>query len=1012
MQLSVMKALSVLFVWLIVIVSLVQLTSPGIGLAQPDALSGPVPAPQTIPGPRAAATRQPAAAVDAPPQPWAGVRDMPNPPKPALPNPLPTEQAGLPAGEDPIPDYQPLSVNALPNMTPFKPVGWDNALLLSAGFGAHTYSNLVTGTTTYVDVAVANYDVGLVGSYYAYLYVDSVYVAYFTFTNHAANTYLSVSDYILPVSPAAGWHYIQLWVDPLNTVVESNENDNLYSLYYYWHDTAQGPNLLPYQVSGWGNAVVLDSQSGTLVDGPLYADIPTYFDLAYANLGTANAAAFTSCLYLDDTTPLNCWRGALNSATYQPILDYTSLVTPAGWHTITLKVDTLNEIAETNETDNSLVVRNQWQYSSKPNLHPAPSDGWSAAIVPASQPLTTQMDVLKGGAPTYIDWSLVNDGGAGVPAVNFLTGLYLDGVLLQSWPYDKGVQVNYFLQVADFQATFTPGYHTLELRADTTNVIQETNETDNVLAIKFYWDGQNVQPVIRVAPVQVNIQLSPGSPLTQTATTLVQPQQLSGPAIDFSQYSGGGVPDYSMPMVSQEVPLPPCGPEALPVRYDMQALVPPVKNQEKTLSCTAWASGYYMKTIQEGIDQGWDISLPQHQFSPSYIWNQISTPILDAQFLNCGGSTHAGALGVLYNQGVVPYSTWPFNPLAGCAPKIPTTAQRDLAANYRISSSVPFFSTYQNRLLTDTVIQSMKQWLTGNQPILLAVDIMLEFDQAKQSPNCVVDLPSKGGYRNTHDIAIIGYDDNINGSNKAGFKIVNSWGTGWGCLGYGYLTYDWLKAHGRQADGMNDIRTGGYYTRDFTIFNDGAAALVISNISKLGASTWVQPVLTTALPITIAPGKSSTVVLTFNTSGLVGTSFSESIRVASNDPVRPLVSIQVNLQTGVAGGAPPNLPSTPSPVDAAPKQHTGALTLRWQASDPDTSSGLLYDVRLEEINPPSKIVCNDVLLAECSLGGLLPNTTYYWRVSINDGVTPTLGPIWSFTTGPWDTDLFLPLVRR
>ena len=53
-----------------------------------------------------------------------------------------------------------------------------------------------------------------------------------------------------------------------------------------------------------------------------------------------------------------------------------------------------------------------------------------------------------------------------------------------------------------------------------------------------------------------------------------------------------------------------------------------------------------------------------------------------------------------------------------------------------------------------------------------------------------------------------------------------------------------------------------------------------------------------------------------------------------------------------------------------------------------------------------------MFLSECAVTGLLPNTTYYWRVSINDGVTPTLGPISSFTTGGGSAKIFLPIIQR
>ena len=41
---------------------------------------------------------------------------------------------------------------------------------------------------------------------------------------------------------------------------------------------------------------------------------------------------------------------------------------------------------------------------------------------------------------------------------------------------------------------------------------------------------------------------------------------------------------------------------------------------------------------------------------------------------------------------------------------------------------------------------------------------------------------SEGG----HAMCVIGYDDTVNGGS---FRIVNSWGTGWGDNGYFWLSY-------------------------------------------------------------------------------------------------------------------------------------------------------------------------------------------------------------------------------
>jgi len=43
---------------------------------------------------------------------------------------------------------------------------------------------------------------------------------------------------------------------------------------------------------------------------------------------------------------------------------------------------------------------------------------------------------------------------------------------------------------------------------------------------------------------------------------------------------------------------------------------------------------------------------------------------------------------------------------------------------------------------------------------------------------------SCGGVLGGHAVAIVGYDDS-----KQAFKIANSWGTGWGVNGYGWISY-------------------------------------------------------------------------------------------------------------------------------------------------------------------------------------------------------------------------------
>jgi hypothetical protein len=55
-----------------------------------------------------------------------------------------------------------------------------------------------------------------------------------------------------------------------------------------------------------------------------------------------------------------------------------------------------------------------------------------------------------------------------------------------------------------------------------------------------------------------------------------------------------------------------------------------------------------------------------------------------------------------------------------------------------------------------------------------------------------------------HAVAVVGYDDTWLG--VGGFKIVNSWGTDWGCYGYAWLSYDFVRQYAWEAWWMTSNR--------------------------------------------------------------------------------------------------------------------------------------------------------------------------------------------------------------
>ena len=219
----------------------------------------------------------------------------------------------------------------------------------------------------------------------------------------------------------------------------------------------------------------------------------------------------------------------------------------------------------------------------------------------------------------------------------------------------------------------------------------------------------------------------------------------------------------------------PCGAQTPPPAVDNSAGLPPVNDQGSQHSSHAWALAYYCKTYQEGRVRGWDVSVPEHQFSPSFLYNQIA-PFDE-------GTSFAELLPRLADQGCAtladfPYveadhTTWP-----------PYTAFRD-AINYRIQSY-----TWLGYGLTPGVIANMKRVLAGGDLCVIEVPVFKPDANTKglferlNSTNYFYAMPAdEDVYVESNQalqfvgnaLTVVGYDDSAFGGN-GGFKVVNSWG--------------------------------------------------------------------------------------------------------------------------------------------------------------------------------------------------------------------------------------------
>ncbi len=203
-------------------------------------------------------------------------------------------------------------------------------------------------------------------------------------------------------------------------------------------------------------------------------------------------------------------------------------------------------------------------------------------------------------------------------------------------------------------------------------------------------------------------------------------------------------------------------------------LTPTPGDQEKYNSCVGWTIGYGMMSMLFRSIEGRDEHMSEWTFSPHYIWNQINNGI------NTGVSL-IRAFELVKNQGCcsIRYMFYAVNEKTQ-----PSENARMFALNYKLN----FYRSEKKN------IETIKKLLSNNYPIAigLAVDNSFKKNDNKQfekkSDGRLVWKEYKDIPRYNHAMLICGYDDNI-----TSFKVLNSWSTDWGNMGFFWLDYDFFK---------------------------------------------------------------------------------------------------------------------------------------------------------------------------------------------------------------------------
>ena len=218
----------------------------------------------------------------------------------------------------------------------------------------------------------------------------------------------------------------------------------------------------------------------------------------------------------------------------------------------------------------------------------------------------------------------------------------------------------------------------------------------------------------------------------------------------------------------------------LPTAVDLSTQMPPVGNQGQQGSCVAWAIGYYDKTHAEWVEHQWNDSTTDHQTSPAFVYNQINAG-------RDGGAYMSDAQKLICEQGACMLSDMPYSQTNYTT--WPSEAAYEHGTSYRGSS----YSSLS--VMTDAGITSVKNLLAAGQTCVLGINVYSNFDYIYNYNYTYTVHDKYGTNRGGHAVCIVGYDDNkVTTDGTGAFKLMNSWGIGWGMSGYWWMSYYAVKA--------------------------------------------------------------------------------------------------------------------------------------------------------------------------------------------------------------------------
>jgi len=246
---------------------------------------------------------------------------------------------------------------------------------------------------------------------------------------------------------------------------------------------------------------------------------------------------------------------------------------------------------------------------------------------------------------------------------------------------------------------------------------------------------------------------------------------------------------------------------SLPPSVDLRAWCPPIEDQGSLGSCTANAGVGMMEYFE------------RRAFGKHIDASRLFLYKVTRNLLHWTGDTGAflrSTMGALVLFGVPPEEYWPY--------KIADFDKEPSAFCYAFGQAYQAISYYRldpPGTSAAQLLNTIKTNLSGGLPSMFGFTVYSSYSQASATGKLPYPTPKEkivGG----HAIVAVGYDDKMKIKNTnpgavetvGAFLIRNSWGTGWGAAGYGWLPYQYVLS-GLAEDWWSLIKADWVNTGEF-----------------------------------------------------------------------------------------------------------------------------------------------------------------------------------------------------